>query len=445
MDTVAIQFFTSQLIPWLLFSSVVYGAAAYLTRDCNTSTWVWWLSLLASFLPLLPLSFASVVISAPNVAWINASIENIHVVKQATIAHSGLNDMDYAVSLLIAAYTIVVLYKLVRLSVNWRRLKVVTRQARPIDVDSPANVNVVVSMFNHSPFVYGVFRPTIVLPQYYLSMNSERQRILVQHELTHIAQNDPVAVIVWRVLSVVLWVNPFVNKMEWQFIRAMEHRCDSQTISRYGLSKFEYAQTLLQSLRKGAVVNPSPVAQFNSAALDADDYKQRLTLIVQANQNVKIKVILGLFLTIFSLVGCAGYFGAAIGDDAPTWQHPLKDYRISSPYKSVNKIRYYKPHQGIDYVALNGSQIGAAADGVVVIADAQTLHPNFGNTVIIQHKGGYQTLYAHLAFINVAPGDWVSAGQRIGIIGDTGRTTGVHLHLEVMKHQQRLNPSEVLP
>lgn len=86
----------------------------------------------------------------------------------------------------------------------------------------------------------------------------------------------------------------------------------------------------------------------------------------------------------------------------------------------------------------------SAADGVIVISGNKTLHSNYGNTVLIQHKSGYQTLYAHLESSDAKVGSWVKAGQVIGIIGDTGKTTGVHLHFEVIKDNQRVDPSLVL-
>ncbi len=445
MDSLVLQFTIEKLVPWLIFSGLVYCATAYFTRQRNTSTGVWWLSLLASFLPLLPLSYSTLAVKPLNVNWINTSIENVQMIKHATIAHAGLSDMDYLVALLAISYVGIALYKLTKLALNWWCLKVMVRETVPLEIKAPSNTKVVMSKFNHSPFVFGVFQPLVVLPQYFSSMNENRQRILIQHELTHIASKDPIAVITWRVLSAVFWINPFIGKMECQFVRAMEHRCDRHTIARYGVSKFEYAQTLLQSLRKSAVTHTSPVAQFNSTALDAEDYKQRLTHIVDGTESTNIAVILVTCLAIVALFGAKLYWDTMGISEAPKWQHPLTDYRISSPYNNVSKIRFYKPHKGVDYVAPIGSPITAAADGVVIVADGQTLHPNFGNTVLIQHKGGYQTLYAHLASISVKPGDWISAGQRIGVIGDTGRTTGVHLHFEVMRDQLRLDPETVLP
>ena len=127
-----------------------------------------------------------------------------------------------------------------------------------------------------------------------------------------------------------------------------------------------------------------------------------------------------------------------------TWQHPLDNHTISSTFRSISKVRDYKPHRGVDYVGERGSPVLSAADGIIVISDNKTLHSNYGNTVLIQHKNGYQTLYAHLESSDAKVGSWVKAGQVIGVIGDTGKATGVHLHFEVIKDNQRVDPSLVL-
>ena len=86
----------------------------------------------------------------------------------------------------------------------------------------------------------------------------------------------------------------------------------------------------------------------------------------------------------------------------------------------------------------------------VVAGDAGTvsyagcLRWGYGCHVIINHTGGYQTLYGHLSSYNISPGQKVGRGQIIGIMGSTGRSTGTHLHFEVRRNGVLLNPLSFL-
>lgn len=94
-------------------------------------------------------------------------------------------------------------------------------------------------------------------------------------------------------------------------------------------------------------------------------------------------------------------------------------------------------HNGVDWAGPRGTRIEATADGVVTHAGRQS---GFGNLVIIQHDFGVETYYAHLHSIDVREGQRVSRGDRIGGMGTTGRSTGVHLHYEIRVGGRPINP-----
>ncbi|MFN3471312.1 MAG: peptidoglycan DD-metalloendopeptidase family protein [Aquificaceae bacterium] len=103
--------------------------------------------------------------------------------------------------------------------------------------------------------------------------------------------------------------------------------------------------------------------------------------------------------------------------------------------------RGYEFHSGIDIEAPYGSKVVATADGVVEMAGH---YGDYGKTVIIKHPSGYTTLYAHLSEILVKVGQKVKAGEVIGKVGSTGRSTGPHLHYEVQYGGKLKNPIEYL-
>jgi LysM repeat protein len=108
---------------------------------------------------------------------------------------------------------------------------------------------------------------------------------------------------------------------------------------------------------------------------------------------------------------------------------------VSSGYfmRPVNgrKTQGLHGHNGIDIGASPGTPIYAAAEGKVLIAKNGGYNGGYGSYVVISHTNGTQTLYGHMSSVNVSVGQSVSKGQSIGGVGNTGRSTGPHLHFEV--------------
>lgn len=98
-------------------------------------------------------------------------------------------------------------------------------------------------------------------------------------------------------------------------------------------------------------------------------------------------------------------------------------------------------HEGIDFMAEQGTTIMAAAGGVVVYSD---FHPQYGNMVEIDHGNGLVSRYAHASKRNVKLGDVVLRGAKIAEVGKTGRATGTHLHFEVRQRGAPQNPMQFL-
>lgn len=95
-------------------------------------------------------------------------------------------------------------------------------------------------------------------------------------------------------------------------------------------------------------------------------------------------------------------------------------------------------HEGQDFAAKQGTPVFATGDGVIVKADFK--FTGYGNEIIVDHGFGYRTRYAHLSRIDVALGMPVKRGQQIGAIGSTGKSTGPHLHYEVLYRGKPVNP-----
>jgi murein DD-endopeptidase MepM/ murein hydrolase activator NlpD len=98
-------------------------------------------------------------------------------------------------------------------------------------------------------------------------------------------------------------------------------------------------------------------------------------------------------------------------------------------------------HRGVDFIGKTGDPIKAAMKGTVQHIDNDR---NLGNFIILKHDDGYQTLYAHLSVFGVKVGETVKQGQEIGKIGNTGYTTGPHLHLEAFRNGNRIDPLDLI-
>ena len=98
-------------------------------------------------------------------------------------------------------------------------------------------------------------------------------------------------------------------------------------------------------------------------------------------------------------------------------------------------------HPGIDISAPWGTPVRAAADGVVT---GQSMGSGYGRQVVLDHTHGLLTVYAHMSSVIVLPGQHVTRGQVIGYVGQTGRSTGPHLHYEVRVHNVPVNPHKYL-
>jgi murein DD-endopeptidase MepM/ murein hydrolase activator NlpD len=122
--------------------------------------------------------------------------------------------------------------------------------------------------------------------------------------------------------------------------------------------------------------------------------------------------------------------------------YPIRG-RLTSPYgwrnDPISGARRF--HAALDLAAGIGTPIKAAMDGQVSTTGVNSI---YGNFIILSHRGGYQTMYAHLNVISVKKGNYVEQGVKIGEVGNTGYSTGPHLHFAVYKNGKAVNPLDLL-
>ena len=164
---------------------------------------------------------------------------------------------------------------------------------------------------------------------------------------------------------------------------------------------------------------------------------ERQTLLSIQNKYFIMKKlpVLTLLVMLFSIT-----VSQAVQNDPPSIS-PLKgDFKITSDYgmRMHPFLKEKKLHRGIDFKAPAGTAIVATSDGEITFAKEDGLN---GLKVVIKHDEDYESAYCHLSKIDVKEGQKVKKGDVIGAVGNTGASTAPHLHYEVIKNGEYVNPS----
>lgn len=122
---------------------------------------------------------------------------------------------------------------------------------------------------------------------------------------------------------------------------------------------------------------------------------------------------------------------------------PVRGFGINSKFglRRLGGEAGARQHKGVDIAAPKGTSVFAATEGRVLRTGYQP--EGYGRFVELEHPNGMTTLYAHLSRLDVTRGQGIAAGQRIGLVGSTGFSTGPHLHFEVSRNGVQINPDKV--
>ncbi|MGY1531074.1 M23/M56 family metallopeptidase [Luteimonas sp. A649] len=337
-----------------------------------------------------------------------------------------------------------------------------------------------------SPFVVCWPQRAIVIPTSLLERLSDSQLAMVlRHEASHLAQYDPQRAALMRLVGVVLWLNPFLRLIAGRVQVAAELCCDAAATGEDQAARRAYAGAYLEALRLSArIATPSPLLAFSHH--DPGSHKLRIRQMVQGDSRRSLALPLRIVLAALALVAGSALAAVQIGaastvsdplavatspsvpvastaassrhDDAGAasvavagpagssvrFGFPVAEPSINSGYGAAGGVRT-RPHRGVDFAAKRGTPVLAPASGIVTAAT--TRYPdgaNYGTVVVLDHGGGWQTLYAHLDGFDVQPGQRVAAGTQIGRAGTTGKVTGPHLHMEMLLNGQRVDPEPLL-
>lgn len=247
------------------------------------------------------------------------------------------------------------------------------------------------------------------------------------------------------------------EKYTFDMIRTAGSATEKDTIGAVessGISATQYMQikTLANALKSGVdyeagKTNAKKEAQAKIVSQNVDNYEQFAAIMSALGRKKFENLYSGGGKLPEDKKGDTGIsVNRATGFSNPT---KVSDAVITSGYGSrttptTNKGKGSKQHDGID---IGGSVDGQAADSIGggKVTEVGYDENGYGNYVVVDHGDGYTSLYGHLQKATVKQGDTVSAGQQVGVIGSTGKSSGPHLHLRVHKNGQSIDPRTVIP
>ena len=318
-----------------------------------------------------------------------------------------------------------------------------------------------------APFTLGLLRPRVYLPA---GLDGSARDAVILHERTHIRRGDPLTKPLFYAVACLHWFNPLAWLAFREFERDMEAACDEAAVrGQSPAARSAYCESILRFAMQGRGV-PGSLAFGQGSA------KTRIVHLLHYRRLGAGAMAVCAVVIAASMTACmmqptlqdtpatgetAATPETAQPEETPTptsapevvsaaaSQLPLLEAPDSSPlfidpvpdYKYISRFKN-NSHRGDDLHAAAGTDVLAAADGVVITADK---HYSYGNFVVIDHgtnSEGYswRTLYAHLQSYTVEAGQSVTQGQVIGYAGSTGQSTGNHCHFEVFVDNTLTSP-----
>ena len=314
-----------------------------------------------------------------------------------------------------------------------------------------------------APFTLGILRPRVYLPD---DLQGTARQAVLLHEQTHIRRRDPLTKPLFYAVACLHWFNPLAWLAFYTFERDMEVACDEAAVRGRPLpERNAYCESLLHFAVQGRSIP-------GSLAFGQGSVKERIVHLLHYRR-----------LGAGALAVCAAVVGLSVTacmvrpqvEDAPATAAPPATAETAEPTptpaptsvpavaaaalptldNAANSPRFICPvkykyisrfatngHRGDDLCAAEGTEIYAAADGVVLAAQE---HYSWGNFVEIDHGTDadglrWVTLYAHMKSCAVQVGQTVTAGQVIGYVGSTGNATGNACHFEMQVNGTLVEP-----
>ena len=395
--------------------------------------------LIALLLPFITIT--KTIIAEPPSTQIASSIESSFYVVDETIASEAVYSSFNWQLFIFVIYLLGVIYFAVKLILQLQGIKRIKKQSTIVEDNTVYHVKTKKQI---SPFSF--FKHIFYFPKQF---KDTELNIIIAHEKVHAQELHSLDILLTEFLFIILWFNPIIWLYKIIIKQNLEFLADAKSCNLNQDKKFYQYLMLRQAVGHHQISIANPF--YNSII------KKRIVMLNQKQSKSvnRLKLLfvlpfLGLFLFGFNTKEVVKFSEVPSPqifeyEQAPSFVSPLKQEdieRVTFGFGETNTAVGVKFHNGIDLVGRTGKNVMASADGIVKIA---TQNEENGNYIVIDHSDGYSTKYLHLKDRNVSNGQQVKAGEFIGHVGNTGKSTGPHLHFEILKENMPVNPEKFIP
>lgn len=294
-------------------------------------------------------------------------------------------------------------------------------------------------------FFYWIFIP-------FETYSDSSSKSIIEHEKTHAKQFHTFDILISELFAVFFWFVPFVHFYKQTLKNVHEYLAD-HIFSESPEFKISYLKILSQETEKYTLSGIT--SSFYSKTL-----KSRIAMISKKKTPKQAWFMYLLIIPLFGILSMS--FGKS-----SFFENPIIKESVSIKELNKSEIKFIQPidknkcrissgfgermhpikkelmqHNGIDYAAKKGTPIFASSAGKIIRKEFK--ENGYGNVIAIQHQDGYLTLYAQLSEFKIEIGQQIKQGEIIGLVGSSGISTGPHLHFELRKDGEYLNPENFI-
>ncbi|MFF0830955.1 M56 family metallopeptidase [Brevibacillus sp. NPDC003359] len=282
-----------------------------------------------------------------------------------------------------------------------------------------------------SPALMGIWRPQIWLPENLLDQFDEHElRHIFLHELAHWKRQDIPVNSIMSVLLILNWFNPLLWYAASRMRKDQEMACDALALTYLQETEVpRYGYTMIKMLELYAC--PKQIRFTAGFSSSKKQVKRRIEMIRHFKKRAYTWTVSGIVVVL------------ALGVFTLTDAKKVLGNEVTFAVPAEGEMRSATDHASLSIINTLNTPVKAAGSGKVVKAEYDT-KTGKGNQVILEHEGGYQTVYSHLEKLEVTAGATVTQGQLIGLLGSTGRSTGPHLSFQVIENGIPVDPMKHL-